>query len=47
MDKTFFTYCRYLRALDLDDLGQLFEADKFRSKIEQYVVSELGMSWAS
>ncbi|KAI9659899.1 MAG: hypothetical protein M1821_001251 [Bathelium mastoideum] len=34
-DKTFFTYCRYLRALDLYDLGQLLDVDKFRGKIEK------------
>ncbi|KAL9065764.1 MAG: hypothetical protein Q9157_007362 [Trypethelium eluteriae] len=35
LDRTYFIYCRYLRELDLNDLGQLFEADKFRTKIEK------------
>ncbi|KAI9692071.1 MAG: hypothetical protein M1820_009538 [Bogoriella megaspora] len=35
LDKTLFPYCRYLKTLDLYDLGQLFEADRFRGKIEK------------
>jgi hypothetical protein len=36
MDKTIYPYCKYLRMLDLRDLGSLLEDDKFRGKTSKY-----------
>ncbi|EME76846.1 uncharacterized protein MYCFIDRAFT_147409 [Pseudocercospora fijiensis CIRAD86] len=37
--KTVFPYCRHLRYLDLRNLGQLLEDDKFRGKISKHFFS--------
>jgi hypothetical protein len=36
LGKTILPYCKYVRVLDLDDLRQLLEDDRFRGKISRY-----------
>jgi hypothetical protein len=36
LEKTYLPYCRYIQTLDLRDLVNLFEEQKFRGKIERY-----------
>ena len=35
LDKTIMPYCKFIRVLDLDDLRQLLEDDRFRGKISR------------
>lgn len=37
LGETLFPYCRYLRVLDLRDVYELLDDDKFRGKIQQWV----------
>jgi hypothetical protein len=37
LGKTMYPYCRFIRVLNLRDLGYLFEDPKFRGNIDQYV----------
>jgi hypothetical protein len=37
MGRTMYPYCRYLRVLDLRDLTNLLEDEKFRGKVVRYV----------
>ena len=39
LGKTMYPYCRHLRWLDLKDLGDLLEEDKFRGKISEHFFS--------
>ena len=39
LGKTLFPYCRYIRALSLQDLQTLFEDPKFRGNVDKYVQS--------
>ena len=37
LEKTYLPYCRYIQSLDLRDLVNLFEEQKFRGKIERFL----------
>ena len=37
LGKTILPYCKFIRVLDLDDLRQLLEDDRFRGKISRYL----------
>ncbi|KAI9719827.1 MAG: hypothetical protein M1812_003316 [Candelaria pacifica] len=41
LDKTLFTYCRYIRALDLRDLKYLLDEPRFRTFDKQFFADEL------
>lgn len=37
LGRTILPYCKYIKVLDLDDLRQLLEDDRFRAKISRYI----------
>lgn len=39
LGKTLFPYSRFIRTLDLQDLGELLQEAKFRNKLNEYVLT--------